>query len=302
LATALEQNKFFFLVVDDGGFQHLWPNKQGETVDFSAYENLLRLANAFDIQIGLACTTRFLDVHRISNRPAPHADSLRVINLLERNSDRLLVADHGYDHQFGSRYCEFHDYHTGRKRPLSEQEEHLEQSIKIYQSLGWPVPHMFVPPAHGWEPGITDQLYANHGFHFLSSVLWIKNSLPKPHNFIRPKREQIFSPLISYPDHSNYLKILPRLGLGIPSQATDIDPLRWYRAYHSVLPTNTAHAYLWHRRQTTQPHNYMAHIGNFAFEENYRAWHRLLERISETKAYLATSFNESIILWDRCRQ
>ena len=75
---------FFFLVVDDGGFQHSWPDNRGELIDFSAYENIVRLAQSFNIQIVLSCTTRYLDIDRVSTNPSPHKDSKRLIKLIEK--------------------------------------------------------------------------------------------------------------------------------------------------------------------------------------------------------------------------
>lgn len=294
-------NYFFFLVVDDGGFYQTWPDGYGELIDFSAYTNLVRLAENFQIQIVLACTTQFLDIQGVSESPRPHKDTFQLITLLENHSDCITIADHGYDHKFGNSYCEYYDYKDSRRRPVVEQERHIDQCMAIYKSLGWPAPQLFVAPAHGWEPGVTDRLLAERGFRYLTSFLWFKNTITKSTDILGLGWKQFFAPQMEYPQTSPYLKILPRLGTGISSKSTYVQPLEWLRAYHSVVPTGFIQSMLLHRRIVDQPHNYAAHIANFVGDTNYRHWCELLEHIATNKASLAKTFAESIQLWQNHR-
>jgi hypothetical protein len=287
---------FFFLLVDDGGFSSTKP-EYGYKIDFSAYKNLVRLALHFDIQIGLACTSRYFDINGVSKLPKVHKDTRRIIDLLEKYRDRIIIADHGYDHIFGEGYREFYDYGTKMKRPVHEQEEHIDQSIAIYRSIGWPVPELFVPPAHGWEPGVTDRLYAERGLKYLSSYLWLKQPL-KNIKVLKPQKwSGFFEPRVKYPETSKYLKILPRLGFGISSSCLKIHRLNWEKAFLSVFPTNRIFSLLFQRRIITQPHNYKAHLANFSGENNFKGWRALLNRIADRKALLTRTFEESIDLW-----
>lgn len=289
---------FFQMIVDDGGFERTWPEPRGEKIPFAAYRNIVRLAKHFEIQIVLACTTRFLDVHRVSGSPGPHSDSGRLIDLLGRHRNRIIVADHGFDHIFGSGYAEFYDYRTGTAPDESAQRRRIEESRKIYDSLKWPFPPVFVPPAHGWQPGVTDRLYAEAGAKFLSGVLWIKSGIADLTGATRANLFHPMRPAVSYPGRSPYLKILPRLGLGIPSAMMKVSRLFWWKAFHSVFPASPIYGYIWHRRRVGQPHNYMAHVANFASEENYRRWKRFLQKIRSEKCRLARSFSESVALWE----
>ena len=293
---------FFFLVVDDGGFYRTWPDNRGELVDFSAYTNLVRLAEQFDIQIVLACTTQFFDIHAVSESPRSHKDTSGLIALLEAHAERLIIAEHGYNHQFGESYSEFYDYKQRRRRDAREQERHIDQSMAIYESLGWPVPQLFVAPAHGWEPSVTDRLLAQRGIRYLTSYLWIKNPIAKLRDVFPLGWKRFFEPQVKYPHTSPDLMILPRLGLGIPARATYMRRLEWQRAYQRVVPTGYLQSILLHRRKVSQPHNYMAHIANFAGESNYRQWSHFLERLASTKkVYLVKTFEESIKRWQSHR-
>lgn len=290
-------SSFFFLIVDDGGFYRTWPEGKGELIDFSAYLNLVRLSKYFNIQIVLACTTKFFDIHGVSESPQVHKDTARIINLLETHSERIIVADHGYDHLFGNNYCEFYDYKCKNSRPVIDQEKHIDQSISIYRSLGWPIPQIFVPPAHGWEPGVTDRLYGERGIKYLTSYLWLKQPIVKLANILPNNWKSIFKPKFEYPKVSQYLEVLPRLGLGIAAHYTNISTLGWWKAYHSIVPMNLMLSILLHRRSVNQPHNYTAHIANFSGEENYRQWYKFLENVANKKARLVKTFDESLQLW-----
>jgi hypothetical protein len=290
------KSPFFFLIVDDGGFFSTEP-EDGYAIDFSAYRNLVRLALEFDIQIGLACTSRYFDINGISESPNTHKDTQRIIDLLEKYRDRIIIADHGYDHVFGEGYCEFYDYKGRVKRPIHEQEKHIDQSIAIYRSIGWAAPELFVPPAHGWEPGITDRLYAERGLKYLSSYLWLKHPLKNAKELTPAALVRFFKPAFTYPERSNYLEILPRLGFGISSKCLRINRITWEKAFLSVFPTNRVYSLLFHRRKIVQPHNYKAHLANFSGETNFHGWRILLDRIAKQKATLAGSFKESIKLW-----
>lgn len=293
----MNHNGYFMLAVDDGGFYRTFPDEKGAVIDPSAYTNLARLAEEFDTQIIIACTTSFLDIKRASRHPRPHANTTRILDTLEKHSDRLIVADHGYSHTLGSAYKEFYDHRSGQRLTRSLQTDHVEQSISVYRSLGWPVPELFIPPAHGWEPGVTDQILSEYGFRYLSSILWVKQGFPSmrqsPAGFLRDFQ----TPEHVYPDRSKFLTILPRLGLGIPSYRTRIPSHMWYRAYASVLPASRLNQLLWHRHRVTNPHNYMAHIANFCFDANYRSWRKLLERIVDKKMQIAPSFKSSLEVW-----
>jgi len=288
---------FFCLVVDDGGFHRMRPDGDGMQVDFSAYTNIARLARHFDVQIILACTTKFLDVHLVSESPRPHEDTPRIIALLEAHRDRIIVADHGYDHRWGNSYLEFYDYKHRYGRPADEQERHIDQSMMVYENLGWPVPKLFVAPSHGWEPGVTDRLYAERGVRYLTSYVWIKNVITGPLDILRLGPKRLFEPQMKYPQNSPYLEVLPRLGLNIPSSSTQVSAFEWLRAYHSVVPTGSVRSMLLHRRMVSQPHNYAAHIANFAGDANYRRWCNFLEQVAANKARLAKTFDESLELW-----
>ncbi len=286
----------FFLVVDDGGFDRALPCGRGAPVRFAAYENLLRLAKDFGIQVVLACTTSFLDLDRVTPRTRPHADSRRLVDFLERNHDHIRVADHGYSHQWGDRYVEFYDYRTGEVRPAAEQERHIEWSRRIYRSLGWRFPEIFVAPGHGWEPGVTDRLYAERGCRFLTSMLWLKRplsktGLPAPGGF-----REIFRPWRIYPEVSDHLLVLPRLGLLIPADYDSPGRSVWLRARLAVLSRSRLISYLLHRHPAAPPHNYMAHIMNFTTEQALRGWERFLRRIA-SRVRLASTFEESVALW-----
>lgn len=292
-----KKRAFFFLVVDDGGFERIFPDNRGSLIDFSAYKNLVRLADSFDIQIVLACTVKFLDIHRVTKFPAPHVNSKRLISFLESHFDKLVLADHGYDHQFGKSYCEFYDYVNDIHRSATEQAEHIDQNIDVYRSLKWEVPDLFVAPAHGWEPGVTDRLYAARGIRYLSSYLWIKHPVKRWSDILSLGMNKWFKPKIEYPSNSNYLEVLPRLGLGLPSDSTSISRLAWIKAYHSVVPTGLIRSILIHRRMVRQPHNYAVHIANFSGDSKYKEWSVFLENLNHGKVYFPKTYKESIRLW-----
>lgn len=286
-----------FLVVDDCGFARTFPDNRGRPIDFSAYLNLVRLADALDTQVVLAVTTKFLDVDRITPTPAPHADTPRLIALIERHPHRLRVADHGYDHQFGPNYGEFYDYHRGRRRAPGEQARHLDLSAAVFRRLGWPQPELFVAPAHGWQPGVTDRLVAERGGRFLTSQLWLKHALARPADLKRLACGRLFRPQTVYPDHSCHLEVLPRLGVGITSEAMPPGGLDGLKLHWSVVPTGGVAALLLHRRRVSQPHNYSVHIGNFAGHRALRRWQRWLERIARRKAVFPPTFEASVRCW-----
>lgn len=288
---------FFSLVIDDGGFLRTYPDDKGDPVDFSAYENLVKIAQRFGIQIVLSCTSKFFDINKISENPQPHEDTPRIISLLERNSDYLIFADHGYEHQFNDSYSEFNNYISGIPRPVHEQEKQLDQSIAIYRSLGWPNPQLFVPPQNGWEPGVTDRLCAERGIKYLIAFLRIITSITKLFNPFNKKQKPFFKAKIVYPHNSKYLEILPRLGLGIPSYVQNIKGFMWKMAYQRVVPINLIVSSLLYRKSVTQPHNYMAHIVNFVGDNNFRNWCKFIESIGKKNVTLPASFNESLKLF-----
>lgn len=287
---------FFFLVVDDGGFEQIMPDAKGPRIPFSAYRNLLTLAETFDIQIVLACTTAFLDIHRATPKATPHQDSKALVALLEQHNDRLLVADHGYSHLFQGRYTEFFDPQLG-SRDEQEQRQHIEYSLQVYESLGWAPPTLAVPPAHGWEPGVTDRLYAEHGFTHLSSMLWLKRHFNGLRDIFSHNPLRLFQPRHQYPNSSEHLQILPRIGLNIPAGTTLESSLQLWRTRASVLPTPTLISWLIHRRLPDQPHNYIAHVANFVSDDALQGFITLFEELQKKGVYLAKSFDESLQLF-----
>ncbi len=292
----MDNREPFFLIVDDGAFRHVYPCGRSTEIPFTAYVNILRLTKEFDIQIVLACTASFMDVKRVTPGAKPHADSGRLIDFLGKHTDRIILADHGYSHRWRERYVEFHDYRRDERRPEPEQKQHVEWCARIYQSLGLPFPEIFVAPAHGWEPGVTDRLYATQGVRFLSAVLWLKRTLSET-GFPAPRAwPLIFQPHLVYPDSSPWLTILPRQGLLIPSHLAAPGRTEWLKARLAVTARSRAFSYLLHRHQALQPHNYMAHIMNFATDEAFRGWVRFLMKIS-AKVTLVPTFAESLVHW-----
>ena len=286
----------FYLIVDDGGFEKTFPDNKGKVIAFSAYENLLKLARQFNTQIVLACTSKFLDVKGISRTPAPHYHSKKLIKFLEKNNDKIIIADHGYDHLFENRYTEFYNYYEDKQRLRDEQRFHLDLSISIYKSLGWQTPKIFAPPAHGWEPGITDQIYAERGFEYLTSLLWIKKPICIRHLF----KPCFFSdPVANFPKNSAFLKILPRLSIGIPSNTTHLNKYHMWRAYRSVYKKDNVYSLIFHGKQTDQPHNYIAHIANFTGDKNYEKWELLINKLLSNNIYIPQTFRESVDCWEK---
>lgn len=288
----------FFFAVDDGGFSHLYPDGLGPHIEFSAYENLLTLAQEFGLTVPVAVTAKFIDFSNISGIAECHRDSEALIGLLKKHPEHIEPAHHGVTHKMGDSYYEFFNPRSGLARPEQEQTRIAQVSSKIWRAAGLPSPQTLVPPAHGWEPGVTDKVFAAQGVKYLISLRHEKVPLEDVRagsllNFGRALR-----PVFSW-SHSDYLEFLPRASMGISSHHFAISPLRASLVRHLVKPYRNAGQRLLQRTWRPRvPHSYMTHIGNFMGPDNLRFWREFLSWVQKhPRLQLAHNNAEAIALW-----
>ena len=79
----MKKNPFFF-IIDDGAFPYALPEKECP-VGMKVYENILKIAKAFQVRIPICLTLKHLDSTGISKEadPVPYCDEL--VSFLKEN-------------------------------------------------------------------------------------------------------------------------------------------------------------------------------------------------------------------------
>ncbi|MBF0379496.1 MAG: hypothetical protein HQL69_00665 [Magnetococcales bacterium] len=289
----------FFLVVDDGAFPKVHGH-HGQPIPFSAYETILRLAEKFNMRIPICFTMGYLDLGRRCGDIEPLSYGTKLLKFIEKHEDRIEFAEHGLYHRFGNTTFEYFNDHSQEGLGEAEQKQKITTIKNIFKDLGREFPTLQVPPAHGWQPGVTDRLYAQVGVKDIVSYRFRKHIL-RPLDLVRPKR--LLKALSSYayiwPD-SQHLNFFPRVSMGI--LANDINPHGGFLAAkvkRYILPGPYIFRRLLHR--TPQPfavHSYMTHIANFAGPDAFEFWAGLLSYVQNSdRLVLAHDHKEAKALY-----
>ena len=288
----------FWIAVDDGGFKRMWPDDRGPAIPFGAYENLLLLAQEFDLRVVVAFTMKFLDLDNVSGVATPLSYGDQLLSWIRDNPEHVEVADHGLTHQWAGGYFEFFNPYTGQAPPESEQREHVMACRDIWRSLDMPFPQIFIPPAHGWQSGVTDRLYAEVGTRDMITVPYAKVTRDAHSERRRLNPFAWWRPVYTWPE-SNSLRVLPRSSMGLRS--VDGPPGALHRrVIRSAVKPGSSLVRRWLDRSSTREHvhSYMTHIGNFAGAKNLMFWHRLLTWVLDHPGLrLVHSHKEAVEQW-----
>jgi hypothetical protein len=288
----------FFFVVDDAGLPTVHPNGTGPRIDYSAYENLLALAKEYGMRIPLCFTLKFVDVHHVSGLAEPVSYAGELLDLVRGNSQYLEAADHGLTHEFRGSCYEFFDPHTREALPEPVQRERVQTCAAIWDSVGFEFPEIFVPPAHGWQPGVTDRIYADQGTRYLISLPREKTTIESLRGLQRLNIWRWWKPVYHWPG-SSYLTFLPRASMGLNSTHLVISDLRSRFVRKSLDPDcRWPNVLLQRQLSPWSPHSYMTHIGNFVGRDNLAFWRELLDWVRRQPGLrLAHSSEEAMRIW-----
>ncbi|MBF0195574.1 MAG: hypothetical protein HQL71_13515 [Magnetococcales bacterium] len=299
--NSVKQKKFpLFLLVDDCAFPRI-NGDTGELIPFSAYETLLRLAEAFDICIPLCFTMRYLDLEGrwSGSTPIPYAKQL--VELVKNNPQHLLFCDHGLTHKLGNTNYEFFNPDTGEHLNEQEHRKLLKIIIQIWDDLDLDFPEIMVPPSNSWVPNLTDRIYAEAGCRYIVSISHSKNQLLSRDLFSPGGIKKVFTPKFKWPDHSPHLTLLPRRSWLL--SCNRINPSGWLlqQMMRSLAqPCSGPFAALYNRTSLPLPvHSYMTHIGNFVGDHAFDFWYKLFHWAdAHPSISLARSFDDARLLYD----
>ncbi|MBF0358014.1 MAG: hypothetical protein HQL70_05355 [Magnetococcales bacterium] len=283
----------FFIIIDDGAFPKVHGNR-GELIPFSAYETILRLAETFNMRIPICFTMGYMDLGRRSSQTTPLPYAEKLIKFIKRNEHRIEFGEHGLYHRFKETTYEYYNPDTDDGPSEIEQQQKIKIIGDIFKDIGRPFPTLQVPPAHGWQPGVTDRLYAQAGIRDTVSYRWKKYTLSLQ-DLTNPKR--LYKGLSSYayiwPD-SEYTNFFPRASMGII--ASDYNPhgsLFTEKVKRYIQPSAYPYRRLLHRAKNQfAVHSYMTHIANFAGPDAFDFWSGLFRWVENSDHLVLAHDNE----------
>lgn len=157
------------------------------------------------IEIIVAVTPKFVD--QSSQR------ELMLDWLKKSKQNNIQIAAHGFTHEHLGNATEF--FHFNSLVEEKVQIDKLKQMTQWFNDNGFNK-NYFIPPAHGWEKGVTDKILRRMGYKELFSREVEKRPLSDMVNIL----SQGF---LKYRfEDSQYIKVRWRLGLFIPYAATSI--------------------------------------------------------------------------------
>jgi len=262
----MKSKKFpFFISVDDGGFPFVQDDisEQKTPIPFTCYETLVKIAKEFNLRIPVAFTMKYLDINVVSGLGKPLSYAKKLIKFLKENKEYIEIAYHGLTHNWKGGPEEFSE-----KIPEKAQKEHVEKSEKIFDSLSWTFPEIFIPPYHRWEPGVTDKILKDFGTKYI---------------------------VTSPPRKSAFLKVFPRGLLGIFSDDLNLSEDDIDRVRNFITPTSFFYNLRYHHRLMNKPfHSYITHLGNFTPSSSC-FWEQLLGFIKKGNEFFLVSNNQEAV-------
>jgi len=279
----------FFLIIDDGGFDYLFPEKKEGKITMETYVNILKIAKKFDIKIPICFTTKYLDKENISGTGAPLEYIDELIDFLKQNSKYIEIGYHGLTHEDDSHIGEFYHFEENKPVPEKIQREHIEKSKKIFDYWELDFPKLFVPPYHAWEEGVTDKILSEYNIKYLVSCKKIA--------FDKYKYRW---------SGSKYLEFLPRTSLGLSGNDYNLDlsmnrkikffpekSLLDFVKCH-IIPQKIFVRLRIEKSLLNFPvHSYMTHIGNFS-KGTLDFWFKIFDFAANNKhLYLCKSNHDA---------
>lgn len=263
------------LVVDDGGF----PCENGDALE--PYKRIGELAERFNVIVPVAVTACYIDLNNIAGLERINRDAEKIVDFLRTNTNRLPVWNHGLTHAYGEASTEFALYGVpSGSVPESVQQSHFELSQRIFRDAHLPLPRVFVPPGHAWEPTVTDRLAAAAGFSHIAIREFEKKSLG---GWLLSPR----NPYLATWDEPQGVKPLYRLGLGIPHYQHRLGrgDRRKVRIY--TRPGNVLTRLLVYRTTglVRKPHHFFAHVQNFVNPGSEKFWADVITILLNFRAF-----------------
>jgi hypothetical protein len=268
----------FFLIVDDGGFDHVTlPYEKGK-IDIHTYENILKLAKQYEIRIPICFTVKYLDKDNISGvgMSLDYIDEL--IEFLKNNAKYIEIGYHGLTHEYRNHVGEFFCLDSNMPVSENEQRDHIEKSKNIFDYWGMKFPELFVPPYHAWEEGVTDRILAEYGSKYLVSYKKLK-----------------FSNYRYSWNGSQYLTFLPRTSIGLSGEDCELNcnitrKIRFFPnksivdfTKSHIIPRGIFSRLRIEHSLIDQPvHSYMTHIGNFS-DQALEVWNNIFDYVVNNK-------------------
>ncbi len=291
----MKKNPFFF-IIDDGAFPYALPEKECP-VGMKVYENILKIAKAFQVRIPICLTLKHLDSTGISKEadPVPYCDEL--VSFLKENQKYLEIGYHGLTHEYQQHVGEFFRLDTNQAVPEEVQREHIQLSQDIFESWGLNFPELFVPPYHAWEEGVTDRLLSELGVKYIVSMPILKVGA---HHYTWKG--------------SQHLAFYPRKSLGLSGSdchfsMNDFRKIRFYPqktvlefVKDHIQPISLMSKLRIHHSLFPKPvHSFMTHIGNF-FDESLDFWLKLFEYVEKNEElYLCRSNEDAMQFYNQIK-
>lgn len=280
----------FFLIVDDGGFDFLFPEKNQGRIDMEIYYNILKIAKKFNIRIPICFTAKYLDKENISGvgRSLEYLDEL--MRFLKDNSKYIEMGYHGLVHEHEGHTGEFSCLDVNKPVPEDIQRNYMEKSQKIFELWGLKFPELFVPPYHAWEKGVTDKILKEYGVKYIVSQPSLK-----------------FNGYIYQWEKSDYLQFYPRASLGIYGNDCNLN-IKMFKGVglgakmrllefvqKNIIPQGpVTNIFVRHTLSNKPVHSYMTHIGNFS-GQSLDFWYDLFDYAANNKNLHLCRSNEEAV-------
>ena len=176
-----------------------------ESLDYDIInEWILSIVSKYDIELVLGVTPAFIDCH---------PNGRELISWLQMNQSHVSIAAHGLLHTHDGGATEF--FHFDSQVPFNEQKKRLTSMYNWFVEKDIATT-MFIPPAHGWEVGVTDRFLYDLGYKELLSREVEKRSISDLRGLFRKG-------LIKFRyTKSEYQIIRWRVGMFIPYLETDM--------------------------------------------------------------------------------